>query len=124
MNAEEALMLTRIVRAAFPSQRFDEFTIDVWADALRDEDFGECREAVRRLVGMQTFASVAEVIAEAKLRRRDALRRLADQETIRAIGAARTEYDRDRSHAAYLEASALLTEKLRQKHPEEAEAAS
>jgi hypothetical protein len=103
VNAEEAIMLIRVVKAAFPAQRIDEYTIDVWAEALRGVDFGEARSAVLRLVGKQTFASVAEIIAETKTHRRDALLRLKDRDTFRAIEAAK-DYDPDVAQAARDEA--------------------
>lgn len=120
MTTEEALALTRIAKAAWPAQKWDEYTIDLWVDALADTDFGEARDAVRRLVKQQTFASVAEIIAETKAHRRDAIRRLKDRETFRAIESARDahERDRERAHAAYLETRAAFDAALAAKHPE------
>lgn len=91
MSPEEALAISRIARAAFPAQRFDEYTVDVWADALADEDFGEIRAAIGRLVKHQTFASVGELIAEARYVRREAMRAINDRKVFAAIEAAKSE---------------------------------
>lgn len=124
MNPTEALTLTRIVKAAFPAQRFDEFTIDVWADALKHEDFGACREAITRLVTRQTFASVAEIIAETKAHRRDAYRALRSRKVLGELEAARTSTDRKTCRRGYEEASRMVAEALAAKHAGEIEEAS
>lgn len=107
MNAEEGLAITRLIRAGFPAQRWDEYTTDMWVAALIDEDFGEIRAAIERLVKLQSFASIAEVIGEAKRVRRDALRRVKDAETFRAIEAAK-DYDQQRAEQARLDARAAF----------------
>lgn len=115
MNAAEALNVTRIVRAAFPAQKFDEFTIDVWAEALKDVSYYEARDAITRLVTKQTFASVAEIIEEARTYRREATRRLNDQATFRAIEESAEQYDRRRAHEAYLDTRQAFTEAIEAK---------
>lgn len=112
MNAQEALTIVRIVRAACPAQKLDEYTIDVWADALADTDFGEARDAVRRLVRRQPFISVSEIIGDVEQHRRDALRRLASVHTIRAIEQAKRDSSTPQADAARLEARAAFDQAL------------
>lgn len=119
MNAKEALSIVRIVRAACPAQKLDEYTIDVWADALADTDFGEAREAVRRLVRRQPFIAVSEIIGEVAQHRRDAMRRLASLDTLRAIEQAKRDSSTVEAEAARREARAAF-ERAIAKHESEA----
>ncbi len=119
MNAEEGLMLTRLVRGAFPAQRFDEYTIDTWVAALADEDFGSAQEAVARLVKVQTFVSVAEIIAEVRRVKRDAHRQIADRRVFAQIEQAKANTSRPVQRAGYEAATAALQAKLRELHPED-----
>ena len=61
MNATQALTLTRLVRGACPSQKFDEYTPDLWFEMLRDLHFDDAREAVIELGKRQPFISPAEI---------------------------------------------------------------
>lgn len=61
MNATQALTLTRLVRGACPSQKFDEYTPDLWFEMLRDLQFDDARQAVIELGKRQTFISPAEI---------------------------------------------------------------
>ena len=63
MNATQALVLTRLVRGACPSQKFDEYTPDVWFEMLADLQFDDARQAVIELGKRQTFISPAEIRA-------------------------------------------------------------
>lgn len=91
MTPEQALTITRLARAAWPAQRWDEYTIDVWAKALTDttHEFGETRAAIDRLVTKQTFASIAEIFEEVRAHRRDAARQISERRTFAAIESAR-----------------------------------
>lgn len=107
MNANEALLLCRYVRACCPQQAIDEYTPTAWADLLDDIRLDDAKVAVRTLASKQPFIAPAEIRAEVRRIRskrvaqhpvltpppdltaletrrwlRDAQRRVADGETI------------------------------------------
>lgn len=66
MNAQEAALLCRYVRACCPQQAIDEYTPTAWADLLGDVRLEDAKEAVRRVVGRQPFVAPAEIRAEVR----------------------------------------------------------
>lgn len=66
MTPAESLALVRIVRAACPSQKLDEFTPDVWHGLLEDLRFDDCRAGVMALAKRQPFLSPAEIRLEVR----------------------------------------------------------
>ncbi|MFI1889863.1 zinc finger domain-containing protein [Streptomyces jumonjinensis] len=71
MNDEEAVVLTRYVRALCPGQRFDEYTADAWYDVLADYPLAAARQAAARVAARQPFVSPAEIITEIRKQRAD-----------------------------------------------------
>lgn len=74
MNRQEAVALTRYVKACCPRQAIDEYTPDAWHDLLGDLDLDACRQAVTRVARRQPFVAPAEIRAEVRTERE---RRLA-----------------------------------------------
>lgn len=66
MTPTEATALCRLVRAACPAQKFDEYTPDTWAVLLDDVGYGEAEAAVKALARKQPFIAPAEIRAEVK----------------------------------------------------------
>jgi hypothetical protein len=66
MTPEEAVNLTRYVRALCPQQKFDEYTADAWYDILSPHDLQDCRAAAANLAARQPFVAPAEIVAEVK----------------------------------------------------------
>lgn len=64
MNNQEAVGLTRVVKAACPQQAIDKYTPDAWFDLLEDLDFADCRAAVVSLGKRQPFIAPSEIRAE------------------------------------------------------------
>lgn len=64
MTPEEAVVLTRYVKALCPQQKFDEFTPDAWHDVLAAWPMAEARAAAASVAGRQPFVSPAEIIGE------------------------------------------------------------
>lgn len=75
MNAQEATLLCRYVRACCPQQAIDEYTPAAWADLLGDIHLEDAKVAVRNVVAKQTFIAVAEIRAEV---RRIRVKRIAE----------------------------------------------
>lgn len=107
MTGEEVVKLIAYIRAACPSQAFEEYTADAWAEILpRHYTLDECRAAVIAVKQRQPYVDVSDVITEARRARRArqdrqeirtlldpaAYRELvadADARTLRLIGAHR-----------------------------------
>ncbi|MCB9377108.1 MAG: hypothetical protein H6515_14730 [Microthrixaceae bacterium] len=71
MNAQEAAVLCRYVKACCPQQAIDDYTADAWADLLHDIRFNDARDAVRAVVARQPFIAPSEIRAEvARIRAR------------------------------------------------------
>lgn len=66
MNANEALLLCRYVRACCPQQAIDEYTPTAWADLLGDIRLEDAKEATRRVASKQPFVAPAEIRAEVR----------------------------------------------------------
>lgn len=49
MKPSEGVLVVRELAAYFPNQKFDDFTIDVWARALTPYDYQDGLEAVRTI---------------------------------------------------------------------------
>ena len=64
MNANEALLLCRYVKACCPQQAIDEYTPTAWADLLHDIRFEDAQAAVRAVAAKQPFVAPAEIRAE------------------------------------------------------------
>lgn len=70
MTEDEAVVLTRYVRAACPQQKFDEYTSDAWFDLLAEYSLDDCRRAVADVGKRQPFIAPSEIIDEvSKIRR-------------------------------------------------------
>lgn len=75
MNPIESLRLTRVVIAACPQQKMDEFTPDIWHEMLEDLRFEDCREAVVAVGRRQPFISPSEIRKEVQSLRDERIRR-------------------------------------------------
>jgi hypothetical protein len=75
MTPIESLRLTRIVIAACPQQKMDEFTPDIWHEMLADLQFEDCRAAVVAVGRRQPFISPSEIRKEVQSIRDDRIRR-------------------------------------------------
>lgn len=65
MTPEEAVILTRYVRAMYPNVKLDEFTPDAWHDALASYNLADARAAVVKHVRRgNAFISAGEIAAE------------------------------------------------------------
>ena len=90
MTPVEITKLCRYIRAACPSQAFDEFTADVWAEILPAHyTLPECRAAVVAIKQRQPYVDVSDIIAEVKRARyaaedRQSIRKLLDPAAYRA----------------------------------------
>lgn len=73
MNRQEAVALTRYVKACCPQQAIDEYTPDAWHDLLGDLDLGACRQAAACVARRQPFVSPAEIRAEVRSERQQRL---------------------------------------------------
>lgn len=71
MTNEEAIALTRYVKALCPQQKFDEYTPDAWYDVLHDYTLAEARTAAVVIAGRQPFVAPGEIATEARKARRD-----------------------------------------------------
>lgn len=75
MTPLENVKFVRIVKAAFPHQKLDEYTADAWEPALADLPFDDCRLALTEVLKREQFASVASIrdhagiIRDARLRK-------------------------------------------------------
>jgi hypothetical protein len=68
VTEEEALVLTRYVRACCPQQAIDKYTPDAWYELLKDLDAGDCKLAVEAVARRQPFVAAAEIRGEANPR--------------------------------------------------------
>ena len=75
MKPSEAVILTRLVKAACPQQVIDDYTPDAWFDLLGDLSFDDCRAAVVAVGQRQPFIAPAEIRAEVRRVRRDRIDR-------------------------------------------------
>lgn len=75
MNATEAAILCRYVKAACPQQAIDEYTPAAWGDLLADIRLEDAKVAVRAVVSRQPFIAPAEIRDEVK---RIRAKRIAD----------------------------------------------
>lgn len=66
MTKEEALVLTRYVRAACPQQAMDKYTPDTWYDLLDDLSFMDCQAAVKAIGRRQPFIAPCEIREEVR----------------------------------------------------------
>jgi hypothetical protein len=71
VNSQEAVLLTRYVKALCPQQKFDEFTADAWHDVLGHLTLLECRSAAAEMARRKPFVSPAEIIDVIRQRRGD-----------------------------------------------------
>lgn len=75
MTSEEAVILTRYVKACCPQQHMDEYTADAWFDLLGDLPLEDCRRAVGAITARQVFVAPAEIRAEVRRIREERLDR-------------------------------------------------
>jgi hypothetical protein len=75
VTEEEALVLTRYVKACCPQQAMDRYTPDAWFGLLEDLDFSDCDLAVKAIARRQPFVAPAEIRAEVRKIRDDRLAR-------------------------------------------------
>ena len=73
MNRQEAVALTRYVKACCPQQAIDEYTPNAWHDLLGDLDLAVCRQAAARVARRQPFVAPAEIRAEVRSERQQRL---------------------------------------------------
>lgn len=66
MNATEAAMLCRYVKACCPQQAIDEYTPAAWADLLGDIRLEDAKDAVRAVASAQPFVAPAEIRAQVR----------------------------------------------------------
>jgi hypothetical protein len=78
---QEAVILTRYVRAMCPQQKFDEYTADAWHNILNGYSLDEARTAVdRHITAGHAFVAVGEIITEIRKARNDRLERHTEAE--------------------------------------------
>lgn len=73
MSPEEAFMLCRLAKGAFPASAVDEFTPDSWALAFEDDRFEDAKVALKQLMREQTFIHTSDIVARIKRIRSDRL---------------------------------------------------
>lgn len=73
MTPEEAVLISRLVKAACPSQKFDEYTPDVWAPMLADIDYGAAEKAIVEIGKRQKWIAPSDIIAEVRRASRPAV---------------------------------------------------
>lgn len=66
MNATEAIMLCRFIKAACPQQAMDELTPDAWLMLLEPYRYEDCQQAAVELARAEPFVAPAEIIAKVK----------------------------------------------------------
>ena len=64
MNALEAAVLCRFVKACCPQQKFDELTPDAWGLLLADVTLADAKAAVIAVAKRQPWVAPAEILAE------------------------------------------------------------
>ena len=75
MNRQEAVTLTRLVKAACPAQAIDEYTPNAWHPLLDDLVFDDCTAALRILGRQKEFISPADIRAQVQRIRNDRIER-------------------------------------------------
>lgn len=70
MTPEEAVTLCGMTAAACPSQKFNDYTPDVWGEILQDIRFVDAKEAMYAIKRRQPWVDPSEIIAEVKRMRR------------------------------------------------------
>jgi hypothetical protein len=75
VTEEEALVLTRYVKACCPQQAIDKYTPDAWYRLLGDLEYADCELAVDAVAKRQPFVAAAEIRAEVRKIRDDRLAR-------------------------------------------------
>lgn len=73
MTPEETIVICRLVKAACPGQRFDEYTPDVWAPMLADIDYGAAEKAIVEVGKQQKWIAPSDIIAEIRRTSRPAV---------------------------------------------------
>lgn len=77
MSNEQAVLIGRAIKAGWPHQKFDDATVDVWAQGLRHVNpplcYADCETAVYRLVSKASFSGPADIVAEVRRIRDDRL---------------------------------------------------
>lgn len=63
MRPDEAVLLTRFVKAMFPSQQIDEYTPDAWGMSLDDIPLDIAKMAVSEVAKTHRFIAVSEIRA-------------------------------------------------------------
>lgn len=66
MNAQEAITLCRLAKAACPQQALDEFSPEAWALILEPFNFEDSKTALVDIVRQQPFVSPSEIIERVK----------------------------------------------------------
>lgn len=66
MTPEQALGICRLVKAACPAQKFDEYTPDVWAPMLADVDFDQAQKAIVEIGKRQPWIGPSDIVSEVK----------------------------------------------------------
>lgn len=64
VNAKEASVLCRYVKALCPQQQFDEFSPDAWFDLLGELSLELARVAARNVARRQPFVAPSEILGE------------------------------------------------------------
>lgn len=89
MNATEAALLCRFVKAMFPAQQVDEYTPDAWGMALEDIPYDIARIAVAEVAKRHRFIAVSELRQAVTQMRRIAAA------SVRAVDGPRVVHDGD-----------------------------
>lgn len=71
MNADEALKLCRLAKAASPAQAVDEYTPELWALALQRERFVDAQQALIDLAREQEWIHVSHIVKRVRKIRSD-----------------------------------------------------
>lgn len=78
MSNAQAVLLARAIKAGWPHQKFDDATVDVWAQGLRHAEpvlgYGDCEAAIYRLVTSANFSGPEAIKAEVRRIRDDRLK--------------------------------------------------
>ena len=66
MNLEETAQLFRMARAAFPAQKFDDLTPDLWAELFADYPFADMREGLLWCTRNSEWLNVKDMLGEVR----------------------------------------------------------
>ena len=66
MNTQEAVFVCRLVKAACPAQKFDEYTPDIWGEMLKSVDFEAAKTAIVEVGKRQPWIAPSDIIAEVR----------------------------------------------------------